>query len=242
MIAIYHTVLIHLTQDKFTIIDFDDYDRVTKHRWHLATHRTKHKLYHYVQGSIDGKYISLHRFINKTPKSFVTDHWNGNTLDNRRDNLRTATHRQNLINRGKTSVNKGNYKGVESVPGCRRWRAAIRCDGKRVTLGWFDNEVDAALAYNFAAIEAFGEFAALNRIEDADISCPPLPAPRQKIHSKFLGVTRHGRGWQGRISTGAKTTSLGIFDTELDAAKAYNEAAKGRRGLNARLNNIEDAQ
>lgn len=112
----------------------------------------------------------MHRMIVKPPSGFVVDHKNGCTLDNRRKNLRIATHRQNS---GNFFVSRGGveYKGVwEELrrPRLKKpFRAKIRLpSGSRRQLGYFATPEQAAKAYDRAAAEIFGEFAWLNFPED----------------------------------------------------------------------------
>lgn len=91
------------------------------------------------------------------------DHINGNRMDNRWENLRLATNQQNQANRKATSI--CGYKGVSWEKGIRRWRAKIFVDGKRISLGCYGDAIDAALAYNDAAVFYFGEYAKLNEIK-----------------------------------------------------------------------------
>ena len=86
------------------------------------------------------------------------DHKNRNGLDNRRDNLRLATHGQNLAN-SKTHSESG-FKGVEKNK--HRFYASISIDGKTKKLGGYDTPEEAARAYDEAALEQFGEFARIN--------------------------------------------------------------------------------
>lgn len=92
---------------------------------------------------------------------FLVDHINGNTLDNRRSNLRFATKSQNSINSTKSS-GVSNYKGVWFRQRKKPWVAEINKDGIKYYLGSYSNEVEAALAYNKKAVELFGEFAVEN--------------------------------------------------------------------------------
>ena len=118
------------------------------------------------------KIIFLHRIIVNAPKDMVVDHINGDSLDNRRCNLRICTHRQNMMNQHKKT-----WKGVAhrrsrgSIK--EHWQAyiTIRDDGKKKfkSLGCFyDGPLSAAIAYNEAAKKYFGEYACLN-----DLSLSP---------------------------------------------------------------------
>src|SRR5678815_2653841 len=94
------------------------------------------------------------------------DHKNGNGLDNRRENLRVCTQAENLANMRKhRGVSR--YKGVTWDSSRRRWLAQIKNHGPNVNLGRYDSEVDAAHAYNEAALRLKGEYALLNEIEAA---------------------------------------------------------------------------
>jgi hypothetical protein len=92
--------------------------------------------------------------------SKFVDHINGNGLDNRDENLRLATNSQNQMNSRKRSGTSSRYKGVSLQR--KRWRAQIKLDGKLIYLGMFDTEEQAAMAYDYAAIELFGEFSRIN--------------------------------------------------------------------------------
>lgn len=113
-------------------------------------------------GTPNGVY--LHRLI--MPNSLEVDHRNGNGLDNRRENLRPATHKQNLANQRPQIGRSSRFKGVCWRSGRSKWQAYIKLAGeKQRHLGYFDDEVEAAKAYNSAAVEAWGEFARPNSLE-----------------------------------------------------------------------------
>lgn len=113
---------------------------------------------------VDGKRktltIRLHQMILPAPFGFVTDHKNGNPLDNRRDNLRLATTSENAVNKRSSSPGSSIYRGVVNRSG--KWRALITVDSKQIWLGFFDDEVEAAKAYDTAAMRFHGVFAKLN--------------------------------------------------------------------------------
>ena len=97
------------------------------------------------------------------------DHINRNRLDNRRANLRLCTYAQSARNVSKQASHNGRkcsskYKGVTLRKKSGLWMARIDKDYEQYHLGYFENEEDAARAYNEAAIELHGEFASLNEI------------------------------------------------------------------------------
>ena len=95
--------------------------------------------------------------------SGLVDHRNTDSLDNRRANLRLATHSQNSCNSRRDKSNTySRYRGVSFSKRKQKWFAAIRADGKKTWLGYFDSEEDAAKAYDTAAKKYHGEYATLN--------------------------------------------------------------------------------
>lgn len=97
----------------------------------------------------------MHREIVDAPE---VDHRNGDRVDNRRANLRAATHLQNCQNARPKGQSR--FKGVSRYR--ERWHARIKVPGRRIDLGSFHDEESAARAYDVAAREHFGEFARLN--------------------------------------------------------------------------------
>ena len=109
-----------------------------------------------------GSAILLHRFLLGAEESQMVDHVNGDKMDCRVANLRLATDGQNAAN--KTMLgNRTGYKGVERINhGTGNWRARIMVGRRCIHLGVFPTPVEAARAYDRAAVEHFGEFARTN--------------------------------------------------------------------------------
>lgn len=101
------------------------------------------------------------------------DHKDRNKLNNQRTNLRIADQSQNNANKHtlarKTIKSKSQYKGVSWYNKTNKWIAQIQQNYKKLNLGYFTNEIDAAKAYNAKALELFGEFAYLNNVERIDL-------------------------------------------------------------------------
>ena len=138
------------------IVDDQDYDRVNQYPWTLTQDG-------YAQASIDGCTISMHRFIlGDSVDGKVGDHTNKQRLDNRRCNLRPCTEAQNARNRRKHRDATSRFKGVIWDKSVSKWKANIGLDGKAYYLGTFEDEEDAARAYDALARKHHGEYANLN--------------------------------------------------------------------------------
>ena len=153
------------------LVDDEDYELVSKYSWWAAPDRRTVYARAYIRGSSPReKYVRMHRLILNAPKGLQVDHKNLNGLDCRRDNLRFATNSQNQANGKKYSTSsKGaptsRYKGVGWHKVMKAWSARVQINERTVVLGYFASETDAALAYNKAASEYYGEFARLNVVE-----------------------------------------------------------------------------
>lgn len=157
--------LILLTQGKFAIVDAEDYDWLSQYKWCAA----KDKEAFYAHRGNGGTTVSMHRAIMRAPKGMMCDHKNHNGLDNRKGNLRLCTSAQNQYNKRPKKGCASRYKGVVLRSNRKRWRAKIGFSRKRIHLGDFANEIQAALAYDDKAIGLFGEFAWLNFPERIDL-------------------------------------------------------------------------
>jgi hypothetical protein len=143
------------------IVDESDYDGAMQAGpWHaVRSHRTFYARRNVVKPGGRRGAIALHTFLTGWPQ---VDHVNGDGLDNRRSNLRSATSNQNRMNRRRHSNNTSGYKGVTWHGRSGRWRARIGVAGRKLSLGLHETPEVAARAYDAAALQHFGEFAALN--------------------------------------------------------------------------------
>jgi hypothetical protein len=155
-----------LTQGQYAIVDPDDYPRLAKYKWHANRNRGTY----YAQRKLwlprlkKELTIKMHRQILNVPHFLLVDHINGNGLDNRKTNLRPATHSQNTCNTPKYKRSRSKYKGVTWHKPKRKWNARIRIRGRTMSLGYFNDEIDAALAYDKAAKVYHRDFAVLNNV------------------------------------------------------------------------------
>jgi hypothetical protein len=148
---------IPLTRGAVALVDECDAEIVLRYRWH-SMRRPNGILY--ARTDVMGKSVLMHRIIMGCSSPNVIDHVDGDGLNNQRANLRICTQQMNCGNARKRVSGASIYKGIFRHRA--KWQASIGCDGKVVHLGTFESEMDAALAYDAAAREAFSTFAALN--------------------------------------------------------------------------------
>ncbi len=149
---------IPLTQGKCALVDDEDYEELSKHKWCA----TKTACGFVAVREKAGKRILMHRQIMSAPKSLDVDHKNHNTLDNRKENLRICSPSQNLANQRLRTGGTSKYKGVCWHKANKKWAACVRFKWENIHLGLFNDEIKAAQAYDRKAVELFGEFAWLN--------------------------------------------------------------------------------
>jgi hypothetical protein len=236
---------------RVALIDDEDFELVSQYRWR-ARERDN------ANGRIDGPYaiasarsggrkssVFMHKLITGWP---MTDHANGDGLDNRRSNLRPATPAQNNYNQRPHRGKSSRYKGVTWHKKCRKWQASIKIGDRNQYLGLFVSEEDAAAAYEAAALQSQAEYAYAARPETyprdefpviISAVTPPMPmrvrqdkAPnglRSNNTSGVCGVVyapsiSAPKPWRAQIMVNRKGIYLGIFATKEEAAAARREA------------------
>lgn len=148
--------LIPLSQSLFAIVDDEDYEWLSQYKWTAASNGTNNV---YAMRTIRGEgnkciTIFMHREILNPVNGLLSDHINGDGLDNRRCNLRVVTARQNNQNRHITKTS--NYPGVSWHKTHKKWAAYFTVNRKISHIGYFEKEIDAYNAYKLA-IESLGE-------------------------------------------------------------------------------------
>lgn len=160
---------IPLTQGWVAWVDDEDYERLMQHKWFAWRNGRCWYASRHSPTDTAGKRtaILMHREILNAPPELEVHHVEGESspgcIHNWRENLRLVTPKQN--NQGlkrKIEGASSRYRGVSWREDVQKWRAYIKVDGRELHLGYFDNQEDAARAYDAAARKHFGEFAAPN--------------------------------------------------------------------------------
>lgn len=140
---------------KYVLVDEKDYLLFKCFKWYLVNGYAS--LSHPKNGV-----VTLHRMIMKAKKGQEVDHINGNRLDNTRSNLRFVTRSQNIQNSRLRKTGMSGYRGVCYHYG--KWQTTIRFQKKTITVGTFQSKLQAAKAYNTAAVKYYGSHAFINSI------------------------------------------------------------------------------
>ena len=158
---------IPLTQGQVAIVDLDDYEFLSGWKWYATLSTNTKKYYAARKGNPNNGepclvYMARQLLDLNLGDRRIAEHRNGNTLDNRSENLRFATDCQNQQNRGMTRTNRSGFKGVCWEKAKRKWAARIDVNKKRIRLGYHDTPEQAHAAYCEAARKYHGEFARLS--------------------------------------------------------------------------------
>jgi len=155
---------IKLTQDKVSIVDDEDFDKLNQFKW--FAHWDRHNWYACRHtGRINGKdpITGMHRVIMNPQENMEVDHKDGDGLNNQKSNLRVCTHRQNNRNlKPRLDKISSKLKGVSWHKKNRKFTSTITSNQNTIHLGCFNSEQEAAIAYDKAAKQLHGDFARTN--------------------------------------------------------------------------------
>lgn len=147
---------IELTKDKVVLVDDDDFEKLSRYKWHFGGGYAKRT--EYINKKRNRIHL-MHREILGEKNTKDIDHINCNRLDNRKTNLRFCTKSENGANRGKNKNNTSGYKCVYFREDRKKWCAYIHKDKRKIHIGYFNKVKDAINARMEKSVELFGEFA-----------------------------------------------------------------------------------
>lgn len=166
-----------------TLVDDGDYEELAKYSWYMTG--PKNHLIAARNGRLsDGlgpahRTVYMHRAILNPPADMVVDHINGNSLDNRRENLRICDRLRNQWNRRMQYNKKCGVRGVHWHGHSGLWHPTIKYYGKCISLGYYKTIEEAAVVRREAELKYFGEFACHQPVSGSVlITAPSNPPPR----------------------------------------------------------------
>lgn len=151
---------VSLTRGYEAVIDAGDIPIISGFKWHAAVCPGGVYARRCAGRDASGrqKFELMHRLLAGAPQEKFVDHANGNGLDNRKHNIRVASRAENNRNAKIRVDNTSGHKGTSFHRRIGKWQAYINCDGKRLSLGYFNEENEAADAYRAASFIFHGEF------------------------------------------------------------------------------------
>jgi hypothetical protein len=158
---------IKLTQGFVALVDDEDFEYLDQFKWYAHKGRNSFYAHRNIKTGVDKQTtILMHKEIIKT--KLHIDHIDHNGLNNQKINLRECTCQQNCMNRNPHKNSYSEYKGVSYIKRLRKWQASICISQKQKYLGIYKSEIEAARAYNKTAIELFGVFSNINKLNQDD--------------------------------------------------------------------------
>lgn len=224
---------IPLNDKKYAIVDDCDYEALSQYHWFIIPDGCNP----YVCAKQGGQHVRMHRIIMNATEGQIVDHINGNTLDNRRSNLRVVTPSQNAMNRRRRADNSSGHVGVCYVSTKQKWFAYITVQGKKKILGQFQNKEDAIEARKKAEKIVFGDFARLEKhkerpyIPHSGVAHPIQNRAGKRNKSgrkgvKFAPHRNKQNPYSVRITCNRKQIHIGYFKTFEEACAAREKAER----------------
>ncbi len=195
----------------YAYVDAADYERLGRYRWSLYSDG-------YAARRESGKWIYMHREIMQPPEGMVVDHIDGNRANNCRFNLRVCTPAENRCNHGKCIGTSSRFTGVSFIKSAGKYRAKFQFHGLPMWLGYFDDEVEAARAYDYKAVECCGPLARLNLPEEWE------PERIQQVYQAQRG------GAEGKGGKGVKGGKVRKGEDKVRPGRKIGGKTKPRQG------------
>jgi hypothetical protein len=174
----------------YAYVDAADYEWLSQWTWYLGCG--------YAYRLEKNKMIYMHRQIMQPPKGMVVHHKSRNKLDNTRENMENVTPAENTRHRAKKRNTSSRFWGVSYTKQRAKYQACVHYKGKGVACGYFTDEIEAARARDYRAVELFGDDAQVNFPEEWP------PERRAEIHAKFQASLKREGKKGARGVTGSK--------------------------------------
>lgn len=203
----------------YALCSEEDFDTLSKYSWSWCKAG-----YPYATVTETRKSTLMSRLVMKAEKGTIVDHINRDRKDNRRENLRFVTRSQNSQNKTKKEGSSSSYYGVFYYKNCKKFCAHFRINGMLHNIGYFDNEIDAAKAYDTYVTqnrEKLGLCNPINFPDDIDIykKSTLIELKKREPKSKFRYVVKNHNKFRASLKYEEKRIHLGQYNTAEEAAK-----------------------
>jgi len=161
---------IKLSKGYIAIVDDEDYEYLSQWKWYADVKPYTVYAARAIRKNGIKTSIRMHAIILGLNKGEICDHIDHNGLNNQKANIRKCNASENAKNRRSSINSKSKYLGV--FPSFRKnnpWRAQIKVNGNKISLGNYKQEINAAMAYDVAAIKYYKEYANLNILADPSL-------------------------------------------------------------------------
>ena len=201
-----------------TLVSENDYQELSKYKWYLHSNG-------YAHGKVNNKMSYMHTYLLKPTDDFVIDHINNNKLDNRRENLRILTSKQNNENSLKRKNTSSKFYGVYFIQNKKKYRATIIHNSKPHYLGYFENEIDAAECRDMYIVHNNINHLKLNFPDKKEIYLDKLFIRPNKQTNKYnyKGVKKDKKKYVACIMINYKRVYICYSVNPLECAKAYDK-------------------
>jgi len=250
--------VIKLSGNYQILIDEMDYDTAISYKWRRTTNKGKF----YVQTKIDGKHVSFAKVVFSLQENQMIFHKNGDSLDFRRDSILICNKREFAYLISSNTSKSSKYYGVYFKTDRKKWCVQLTKDRHRKTLSGYDSEEDAAVIADYYALENFGNLAKLNfpelsyeqlevRFQEVNNKYGKTKSEKMTIRfqgkqknfswvksSQYVGVAwdKDENYWFVHIGRNNRRYKIRNFNSEIEAAMAYDEMALQLYGKNAKTN------
>lgn len=225
----------------YTVVDADDVRDIARNAWRIHNRPQGGKFYavrsisHRSDGRRRVTEEAMHRRLADARPGQMVDHRDGDSLNNRRSNLRVCTPLQNSQNRKKSALSSQPYKGVYASG--NRWCSRIKVSKRDLHLGTYDHPEQAAAAYDAAAKLHYGDFAAVNFPHHASVQDDrpvPRPADNLSIVSAYRALSHPSVLPGASVSpSGDDQSTRGDFQGVGKSSRELGKALQGASNLNA---------
>ena len=213
------------------LVSAEDYELVSKYSWNKTDQG-------YASGNVNGKQMLMHIFIMGLQEGNIIDHINHNRIDNRRENLRFLDVPKNNGNKAKAKGKSSQYRNVYLDKKRNKFCSQISINGKTMSLGSHDSEIQAAEAFDMYVVHNKLDYIDLNFPEQRENYLKKEYNPPQSLnrHTQYQGVSNSYSKFATIIRSNGKQKTIFTSEDPIECANKYDEYIITNNIPNKKLN------